>query len=70
MGKICQIGDMIWMISILLWPMCQSGYEMWRKFDTHGLIITVGDNRDANITVEPINENGLKIKSGIEVHPL
>ena len=55
------------MISILLWPMCQSGYEMWRKFDTHGLIITVGDNRDANITVEPNNENGLKIRSGIEV---
>ena len=67
MAKICQIADMIWMLSILLWPMCQCGYEMWRKFDTHGLIITIGDNRDADNQVEALDEEKPKIISGIKV---
>ena len=60
-------ADMIWMLSILLWPMCQSGYEMWRKFDTHGLIITIGDNRDADNQVEALDEEIPKNISGIKV---
>ena len=67
MAKVCQIADMIWMLSILLWPMCQSGYEMWRKFDTHGLIITIGDNRDADNQVEALDEEKPKIISGVKV---
>ena len=43
------------MLSVLFWPMCQSGYEMWRKFDTHGLIITIGDNRDTDDAVETLD---------------
>ena len=58
MSKVGQIPDMIWMLSILFWPMCQSGYEMWRKFDTHGLIITIGDNRDADDAVETFDVEG------------
>ena len=67
MAKVCQIADMIWMLSILLWPMCQSGYEMWRKFDTHGLIITIGDNRDADNQVEALDEEKPKIIQGVKV---
>ena len=67
MSKIGQIADMIWMLSILFWPMCQSGYEMWRKFDTHGLIITIGDNRDADDAVETLDVEGSEIVTGIKV---
>ena len=67
MSKIGQIADMIWMLSILFWPMCQSGYEMWRKFDTHGLIITIGDNRDADDAIETLDVEGSEIVTGIKV---
>ena len=30
MQRIFQIADAIWMISALFWPMCQSGYLLWR----------------------------------------
>ena len=46
MSIFCQIVDAIWFISVLFWPMVQSGYLMWRNRDTHGLIITIEDNRD------------------------
>ena len=46
MSIFCQIVDVIWLISVLFWPMVQSGYLMWRNRDTHGLIITIEDNRD------------------------
>ena len=32
--------------------MFQRGYEMWQKFDTHGLVIKIGDNRNAKNIVE------------------
>ena len=67
MSKVGQIADMIWMLSILFWPMCQSGYEMWRKFDTHGLIITIGDNRDADDAVETFDVEGSETVTGIKV---
>ena len=44
-GMVCQIADSIWMICAVIFPMCQSGYLAWRKFDTHGLIVTIEDNR-------------------------
>ena len=46
MSIFCQIVDVIWLISVLFWPMVQSGYLMWRNRDTHGLIISIEDNRD------------------------
>ena len=46
MSIFCQIVDVIWLISVLFWPMVQSGYLMWQNRDTHGLIITIEDNRD------------------------
>ena len=46
MSIFCQIVDVIWLISVLFWPIVQSGYLMWRNRDTHGLIITIEDNRD------------------------
>ena len=58
MSKVGQIADMIWMLSVLFWPMCQSGYEMWQKFDTHGLVIKIADNRNANNIVEIIDYEG------------
>ena len=55
MAMVCQLTDLIWMLSVLVWPMFQSGYEMWQKFDTHGLVIKIGDNRNANNIVEIID---------------
>ena len=31
MSKVGQIADIIWMLSVIFWPMFQSGYEMWRE---------------------------------------
>ena len=66
MQRILQIVDAMWMISALFWPMCQSGYLLWRNFDTHGLIITIGDNRRANEknsrNHEGIENEGIEMK--------
>merc|ERR1711974_457639 len=50
MGMICELIDKIWMIFALIFPLCQSGYVAWKKFDTHGLIVTIEDNRIAKLT--------------------
>ena len=47
MRRVCEIADKIWIIFALVLPMFQSGYLVWRKYDTHGLIITIEDNRNA-----------------------
>ena len=47
LGRMGQLMDCIWMIAVLLWPLLRSGYLLWRNFDTHGLVITIGDNREA-----------------------
>lgn len=47
---IFQVLDACWLVSGIVGPMCQSGYLAWRKFDTHGVVITIGDNRKSNIT--------------------
>jgi len=49
-GIVCQIADALWMIFVLIFPMCQSGYLVWKKYDTHGLIVTIEDNRMAKMT--------------------
>ena len=43
-----QVIDVIWIICILFVPLMQSVYLSWRKFDTHGLVVTIGDNRKSN----------------------
>ena len=53
-GMFCQANDAIWMVSAIVIPLCQSGYLTWKKFETHGLILTVEDNRDAKDTYEPL----------------
>ena len=70
MGRICQIVDAVWLLSALFWPMGQSGYLMWRKFDTHGLVITIGDNRDANSRTGSSLEHQISTHNGIEVLPI
>jgi hypothetical protein len=49
-GTFFRVVDSIWMIFVLIFPMCQSGYLAWKKFDTHGIIVTIEDNRIAKIT--------------------
>ena len=66
-GRSFQIVDAFWLISVLFWPMAQSGYFMWRNFDTHGLIITIGDNRDANDSYNGSHENGISHSKGVKV---
>ena len=53
-GMFCQINDAIWMLSAIVVPVCQSGYLTWRKFDTHGLILTIEDNRAAKDVNTPL----------------
>ena len=48
LGKMFQVIEVIWMICVLIVPLIQSAYLTWRKFDTHGLVITIGDNRTSN----------------------
>ena len=54
LGIIGQINDAIYMLSAIVVPFFQSGYLTWRKFDTHGLIVTIEDNRLANEVCEPL----------------
>ena len=37
--------DIIWMLSVIAIPILQGGYLLYRREDTHGLIITIEDNR-------------------------
>ena len=53
-GMFGQINDAIWMLSAIVVPVCQSGYLTWRKFDTHGLILTIEDNRAAKDVYTPL----------------
>ena len=53
-GMIGQINDAIWMASAIIVPLCQSGYLTWKKFDTHGLILTIEDNRTAMEVYKPL----------------
>ena len=57
--KVFQAVDACWMLFALVGPMCQSAYLGWRKFDTHGVIFIVRDNRRSNITNE-IHEDGME----------
>ena len=43
-----EIIDKIWLIMALLCPMIQSLYLTLKGLDTHGIIITIRDNREAN----------------------
>lgn len=42
---VLQTLDVLWLVFALVDPMIQSGYLSWRKFDTHGVIFTIRDNK-------------------------
>ena len=41
-----QLVDVAWMISAIVFPIMKGGYLLYRGQDTHGLIITIEDNRE------------------------
>ena len=43
-----EVVDKLWLVMALLCPMIQSLYLTLKGLDTHGIIITVRDNREAN----------------------
>merc|ERR1711974_531407 len=43
-----EIVDKLWLIMALVCPMIQSLYLTLKGLDTHGIIITISDNREAN----------------------
>ena len=45
---ILEIVDKLWLLMALLGPMVQSLYLTLKGLDTHGIIITIRDNRKAN----------------------
>ena len=51
---LCQINDAMWMFFGLVVPTIESGYLTWIKFDSHGLLITIEDNKMAKNEYEPI----------------
>ena len=40
-----QLTDITWVFTVVLLPIVQGGYLLYRSMDTHGLIITIEDNR-------------------------
>ena len=42
---IFQLTDIAWVFTAVVLPILQGGYLMYRSMDTHGLIITIEDNR-------------------------
>ena len=50
LGVVHQVVDASWMMFAFVGPMFQSLYITCKKFDTHGVIITFGDNRKAKDT--------------------
>ena len=43
-----QTIDKLWLLAAVIGPMIQSGYLTFKALDTHGIRITVGDNRESN----------------------
>ena len=43
-----EVVDKLWLIMALLCPMIQSLYLTMKGIDTHGIVITIRDNREAN----------------------
>ena len=41
-----QLVDVVWMMSAVLFPILKGAYLLYRGQDTHGLIITIEDNRE------------------------
>ena len=39
------VEDIMWILSVIVLPILQGGYLLYRGEDTHGLIITIEDNR-------------------------
>merc|ERR1712038_1613548 len=67
LGQMLQAIDAIWVLCILVVPLIQSGYLSWRKFDTHGLIVTIGDNRTSSETLS-LGDNAVPERGGMENH--
>ena len=41
--------NILWLIGAMVGPMIHSGYLAFKTFDTHLIIVTVEDNRSANV---------------------
>ena len=44
-----KVADVFWLLFSFLFPMIQSGYLASRGFDTHTIILQIGDNRKAKV---------------------
>ena len=49
--------DIIWMLSVIALPILQGGYLLYRGHDTHGLIITIEDNRTSRQEFVPFESS-------------
>ena len=49
-----QLVDFVWLFFILISPILQGGYLVYRGNDTHGLILTIEDNRESRNDYIPI----------------
>ena len=55
-GGLLQANDAIWMLCALVVPMIESGYLTWKKFDSHGLIVVIEDNKRARNGYEKVSD--------------
>ena len=54
LNSIFQMTDVVWLFSAVILPILQGGYLIHRRHDTHGLIITIEDNRAGKDDYDPI----------------
>ena len=50
---LCQVNDAMWMFFGLVIPTIESGYFTWIRFDSHGLCVTIEDNKVSENENEP-----------------
>ena len=48
-GDFFRVIDVLWFVFAFVFPMIQSGYLTFRRFDTHAIIFYMGDNRNSRI---------------------
>ena len=56
-GLLCQVNEAIWVLFAFLIPLIESGYLIWKKFPSHGIIITVEDNIITKSQYRPVPGN-------------
>ena len=55
-----QVNDIVWLFFILISPILQGGYLVYKGKDTHGLIITLEDNRESRKDYVPIETSEIE----------